>query len=253
MAFGQQSSRDTGMVDKLVTIKRVAKTVKGGRRMSLAAIIVVGDEAGRVGWGSGKAKETPDAIRKATDIAKRAMMRVPMRAGRTIHHEVEGRFGASKVMLRPAKPGTGIIAGGPMRAIFEAMGIKDVVAKSMGSNNPYNMIQATFDAFTKLETPRSIAAKRGIKVTDLTLHKAQFTDEDQVAPVAAPAKKAAPKKEAAKKSDDSKPAKKASAKKAEPAVKSESKKDSLKKSAAAKPAAKTEAAAPKAEAKVEEK
>ncbi|PIZ30856.1 MAG: 30S ribosomal protein S5 [Alphaproteobacteria bacterium CG_4_10_14_0_8_um_filter_53_9] len=158
-------------VDKLIGVRRVAKTVKGGRRMSFGALVVIGDENGRVGWGKGKAKEVPEAVRKATEEAKRAMIRVPLRQGRTLHHEVLGRFGATKVVLKPAVPGTGIIAGGAMRAVFEAMGIKDVVCKALGSTNEYNLIQATFAAFADMETPRSIAAKRGIKLTDLLLHK----------------------------------------------------------------------------------
>lgn len=157
-------------VDKLVGVRRVAKTVKGGRRMSFGALVVVGDESGRVGFGQGKAKEVPDAVRKATDEAKRTMIRVPLRQGRTLHHDVKGTFGATRVIIKPAVPGTGIIAGGPMRAIFEAMGIKDIVAKAMGSTNPFNLIRATFDAFAAIETPRSIAAKRGLKITDLALH-----------------------------------------------------------------------------------
>jgi small subunit ribosomal protein S5 len=161
------------LVDKLVGVRRVAKTVKGGRRMAFGALVVVGDENGRVGFGKGKAREVPDAVRKATDEAKRSMVRVPLRQGRTLHHEVKGRFGASRVILKPAVPGTGIIAGGPMRALFEAMGIKDVVAKAMGSTNPFNLIRATFAAFEAIETPRDIASKRGLKVTDLTLHKAE--------------------------------------------------------------------------------
>ncbi len=160
-------------VDKLIAVNRVSKTVKGGRKMRMAAVVVVGDENGRVGWGKGKSKEVPDAVRKATDEAKRSMVRVPLRQGRTIHHAVNGSFGASSVLLKPAVPGTGIIAGGPMRAIFEAMGIKDVVAKAMGSTNPFNLIQATFAAFAAMETPRGIAAKRGLKITDLVLHKDQ--------------------------------------------------------------------------------
>lgn len=159
-----------GMVDKLIGVRRVAKTVKGGRRMAFGALVVVGDESGRVGWGKGKAREVPDAVRKATDEAKRSMVRVPLRQGRTIHHEVKGRFGSTRVILKPAVPGAGIVAGGPMRAIFEAMGIKDVIAKALGSTNPYNMVQATFEAFKNMETPRGIAAKRGLKITDLTLH-----------------------------------------------------------------------------------
>lgn len=166
-------------VDKLVGVRRVAKTVKGGRRMAFGALVIVGDEAGRVGFGQGKAKEVPDAVKKATDGAKRAMVRVPLRQGRTVHHEVNGRFGATKVIIKPAVPGTGIIAGGPMRAVFEAMGIKDVVAKAQGSTNPYNLIRATFAAFAAMETPRGIAAKRGLKITDLTLH-AKETSRSEV-------------------------------------------------------------------------
>ncbi len=181
-------------VDKLVGVRRVAKTVKGGRRMSFGALVVVGDEAGRVGFGQGKAKEVPDAVRKATDEAKRTMVRVPLRQGRTIHHDVQGRFGATRVIIKPAVPGTGIIAGGPMRAIFEAMGIKDVVAKAMGSTNPFNLIRATFAAFAAIETPRSIAAKRGLKVTDLTLHAVEAVkgvgDQKEMLENAAKAQKA---------------------------------------------------------------
>lgn len=169
---GRREERERSeFVDKLVGVRRVAKTVKGGRRMAFGALVVVGDEAGRVGFGQGKAKEVPDAVRKATDEAKRSMVRVALRQGRTLHHEVKGRFGATRVILKPAVPGTGIIAGGPMRAIFEAMGIKDVVAKALGSTNPFNLIRATFEAFAAIETPRGIAAKRGLKVTDLVLHK----------------------------------------------------------------------------------
>ena len=162
-----------GMVDKLIGVRRVAKTVKGGRRMAFGALVVVGDESGRVGWGKGKAREVPDAVRKATDEAKRGMVRVPLRQGRTIHHEVKGRFGSTRVILKPAVPGTGIVAGGPMRAIFEAMGVKDIIAKALGSTNPYNMVQATFEAFKGMETPRGIAAKRGKNITELTLHAAE--------------------------------------------------------------------------------
>lgn len=170
----QRNERERSeLVDKLVGVRRVAKTVKGGRRMTFGALVVVGDEAGRVGFGKGKAKEVPDAVKKATDEAKRGMVRVPLRQGRTLHHECKGRFGATSVILKPAVPGTGIIAGGPMRAVFEAMGIKDVVAKAIGSTNPFNLIRATFNAFAVMETPRGIAAKRGLKVTDLVLHKEQ--------------------------------------------------------------------------------
>ena len=166
MAFTNE--KDTsGFVDKLVNIGRVAKVVKGGRRFAFTAIVVVGDESGRVGWGSGKAREVPEAVRKATDVAKKRMVRVPLREGRTIHHNARGEFGGAQVFMKPATPGTGIIAGGPMRAVFESMGMKDVVAKSLGSSNPYNLIQATFEAFESMETPRAVAAKRGLKMNEL--------------------------------------------------------------------------------------
>ena len=153
--------------DKLVTINRVAKVVKGGRRFSFAALVVVGDEKGRVGWGAGKAREVPEAIRKATERAKRTMIRVPMREGRTLHHDVIGEFGAGRVLLRAAPAGTGIIAGGPMRAVFETMGMGDVVAKSLGTTNPHNMVKATFAALKSVNAPRSVAARRGKKVSEL--------------------------------------------------------------------------------------
>lgn len=154
-------------VDKLVHINRVSKTVKGGKRFGFAALVVVGDQKGRVGFGHGKAREVPEAIRKATESAKRGMIRVPLREGRTLHHDVKGRHGAGKVLLRAAPPGTGIIAGGPMRAVFETLGIQDIVAKSQGTSNPYNMIRATFDALREEDSPRSVAARRGLKVSVL--------------------------------------------------------------------------------------
>lgn len=162
-----QDSEGSELVDKLVSINRVAKVVKGGRRFGFAALVVVGDGRGRVGFGSGKAREVPEAIRKATEQAKRQLIRVPLREGRTLHHDVRGRFGAGRVVLRAAPPGTGIIAGGPMRAIFETLGVQDVVTKSIGTSNPYNMIRATFDALTEMASPRGIAAKRGKKVGDI--------------------------------------------------------------------------------------
>ncbi len=155
------------LVEKLVAINRVAKVVKGGKRFGFAAIVVVGDAKGKVGYGTGKAREVPEAIRKATEYAKRAMVRVPLREGRTLHHDVRGHFGAGFVVLRAAEPGTGIIAGGPMRAIFESLGIQDIVAKSTGTSNPHNMIKATFDAFTRMSSPRNVAAKRGKKIGDI--------------------------------------------------------------------------------------
>ena len=153
--------------ERLVTINRVAKVVKGGRRFGFAAIMIVGDNKGRVGYGTGKAKEVPEAVRKATENAKTQMVRVHLKDNRTLHHDVVGRFGAGKVILRSASPGTGIIAGGPMRALFESLGIKDVVAKSTGTSNPHNMLKATFDAFKKSESPKSIASKRSKKVSEV--------------------------------------------------------------------------------------
>ena len=153
--------------DKLVSINRVAKVVKGGRRFSFAALVVVGDEKGRVGWGAGKAREVPEAIRKATDQARRTMIRVPMREGRTLHHDVIGEFGAGRVILRAAPAGTGIIAGVPMRAVFETLGISDVVAKCTGTTNPHNMVKATFAALSRCTSQRAVAARRGKKVSEI--------------------------------------------------------------------------------------
>ncbi len=152
------------LIDKLVSINRVAKVVKGGRRFGFAALVVVGDGKGKVGYGAGKAKEVSDAMRKATDAAKKSMVRIPLREGRTVHHDLYGRFGAGKVIIRTAPVGTGIIAGGPMRAVFEALGVQDVVAKSVGTSNPHNMLKATFDALDTMKSPRAVAAKRGIAV-----------------------------------------------------------------------------------------
>jgi small subunit ribosomal protein S5 len=165
---GERGERDENeLTEKLVGINRVAKVVKGGRRFGFAALVVVGDQKGRVGHGAGKAREVPEAIRKATDQAKRNMIRVAMREGRTLHHDIQGRFGAGKVVLRAASPGTGIIAGGPMRAIFEAMGLKDVIGKSVGTSNPHNMVKATFSALVNVSSPRSVAQRRGKKVSDI--------------------------------------------------------------------------------------
>ncbi|MEZ0262940.1 MAG: 30S ribosomal protein S5 [Alphaproteobacteria bacterium] len=155
------------LVERLVAINRVAKVVKGGRRFGFAALVVVGDGRGKIGAGAGKAREVPEAIKKATDQAKRRMMRVPLRDGRTIHHDIEARFGAGRVRLRTAVPGTGIIAGGPLRAVFEVLGIQDVVAKSLGSSNPYNMVKAALEAFKKMESPRMVAGRRGRRVNEV--------------------------------------------------------------------------------------
>jgi small subunit ribosomal protein S5 len=163
----RSEERDNEFVDKLVHINRVAKVVKGGLRFGFAALVVVGDQKGRVGYGHGKAREVPEAIRKATEAAKRGMLRVSLRDGRTLHHDVSGRWGAGKVIVRAAPAGTGIIAGGPMRAVFETLGIQDVVAKSLGSSNPYNMVRATFAALKNEDSPRSVAARRNLKVSAL--------------------------------------------------------------------------------------
>jgi small subunit ribosomal protein S5 len=162
-----REDRDSEFMDRLVHINRVAKVVKGGRRFGFAALVVVGDQKGRVGFGHGKAREVPEAIRKATESAKRSLVRIPLREGRTLHHDVRGRHGAGRVVLRAAPAGTGIIAGGPMRAIFETLGMHDVVAKSQGSSNPYNMVRATFDALQREDSPRAVAARRNLKVSAL--------------------------------------------------------------------------------------
>ncbi|MCY4192570.1 MAG: 30S ribosomal protein S5 [Rhodospirillaceae bacterium] len=164
---GGEDREENEFVEKLVSINRVAKVVKGGRRFGFAALVVVGDSKGRVGHGAGKAREVPEAIRKATEQAKRQMIRVPLREARTLHHDVKGRYGAGKVVLRAAPSGTGIIAGGPMRAIFESVGIHDIVAKSVGTSNPHNMVKATFDALARIQSPRDVAARRGKKVGDI--------------------------------------------------------------------------------------
>jgi small subunit ribosomal protein S5 len=163
----EREERDSEFVDKLVHINRVAKVVKGGKRFGFAALVVIGDQKGRVGFGHGKAREVPEAIRKATEAAKRNLTRVALREGRTLHHDIAGRHGAGRVYLRAAPAGTGIIAGGPMRAVFETLGVQDVVAKSIGSSNPYNMVRATFNALKHQDSPRSVAARRNIKVSTL--------------------------------------------------------------------------------------
>ncbi len=155
-------------IEKLVSINRVAKVVKGGRRFSFAALVVVGDGNGMVGHGKGKAKEVPEAIKKATDEAKNRMIRVPLRQGKTLHHDIKGRFDSGKVYLRSAPSGTGVIAGGPMRAVFEALGIQDIVAKSVGTSNPHNMVRATFEALKSASSPKIIAMRRGLKINDIT-------------------------------------------------------------------------------------
>ena len=164
---GDREERDNEFVDKLVHINRVAKVVKGGRRFGFAALVVVGDQRGRVGYGHGKAREVPEAIRKATDEAKKSLIKVPLKDGRTLHHEVRGHHGAGKVIVRPAPAGTGVIAGGPLRAVFEALGVGDVVCKSMGSSNPYNMVRAIFDGLENQQSPRMVAQRRGRSVAEI--------------------------------------------------------------------------------------
>lgn len=172
-----RDDRDSELVEKLVGINRVAKVVKGGRRFGFAALVVVGDGKGRAGAGAGKAREVPEAIRKATEQAKRNMVRVPLREGRTLHHDGKGHFGAGRVVVRSAPPGTGIIAGGPMRAIFEALGVQDVVAKSTGTSNPHNMVKATFDALLNISSPRQVAARRGKKVSEILNNRQDAVEE----------------------------------------------------------------------------
>ena len=175
---GDDRGERSDLIDKLVHINRVAKVVKGGKRFGFAALVVVGDQKGRVGFGHGKAREVPEAVRKATEAAKKQLIRVPLREGRTLHHEVLGRHGAGKVVLRPAPVGTGIIAGGPLRAVFDALGVHDVVAKSVGSSNPYNMVRATFDALKGQNSPKMIANKRGKAVAEiLASRRTQVTVE----------------------------------------------------------------------------
>lgn len=174
---GKDNREESELIEKLVHINRVAKVVKGGRRFGFAALVVVGDQRGRVGFGKGKAREVPEAIRKATEAAKKNMIRVPLREGRTLHHDNRGRHGAGKVMLRAAEAGTGIIAGGPMRAVFEALGVQDVVTKCMGSSNPYNMVRATIDALGKQNSPRQLAAMRGKKVADIVARRGDIKSQ----------------------------------------------------------------------------
>ena len=180
---GGREERDSEFVDKLVHINRVAKVVKGGKRFGFAALVVIGDQKGRVGFGHGKAREVPEAITKATAAAKKKMVRVPLKEGRTLHHDGRGHFGAGLVTLRSAPPGTGIIAGGPMRAVFEALGVGDVVTKSVGTSNPYNMIRATFEALGEQTSPKAVAQRRGKKIADLLGHGGSKTAEADAAAI----------------------------------------------------------------------
>ena len=183
---GGPGSDDGGeeLIEKLVHINRVSKTVKGGKRFGFAALVVVGDGKGRAGFGHGKAREVPEAISKATAAAKKKMIRVPLRDGRTLHHDGNGHFGAGRVTLRSAPQGTGIIAGGPMRAIFESLGVADVVTKSVGTSNPYNMIRATFEALGDQTSPKAVAQRRGKKIADLLGRGGSQTAEADAAAIA---------------------------------------------------------------------
>jgi len=176
-----REERDSEFSDKLVHINRVAKVVKGGKRFGFAALVVVGDLKGRVGFGHGKAREVPEAIRKATEAARRSLLRVPLREGRTVHHDSKGRHGSGRVVVRSAPPGTGIIAGGAMRAVFEMLGVRDVVAKSLGSTNPYNVVRATFDALKAQENPRAVAARRGKKYGEIAARRRDGSAEAEAA------------------------------------------------------------------------
>ncbi len=176
-----RDEREGEFSDKLVHINRVAKVVKGGKRFGFAALVVVGDQKGRVGFGHGKAREVPEAIRKANEAARRGLMRVPLREGRTLHHDSAGRHGSGRVILRSAPPGTGIIAGGAMRAVFEMLGVQDVVAKSLGSTNPYNVVRATFDALKVQENPRSVPARRSKKYGEIVARRRDGTSEVEAA------------------------------------------------------------------------
>jgi small subunit ribosomal protein S5 len=178
---GGEEREQSEIIDKLVAINRVAKVVKGGKNFGFAALVVVGDQKGRVGYGHGKAREVPEAIRKATEEAKKSMIRVPLREGRTLHHDGAGRWGAGKVYVRSAPAGTGVIAGGPMRAVLEVLGVQDVVAKSIGSSNPYNMVRATVDALKRQASPRQIASKRGLKVQDIIARRTDGSGNAEVA------------------------------------------------------------------------
>ncbi len=166
-----ENHKESELIEKLVSINRVAKVVKGGRRFGFAALVVVGDGKGKVGYGTGKAKEVPEAVSKATQSAKKSLIKVPLKESRTTHYDSVGEYGAGRVIVRSAPPGTGIIAGGPMRAVFEALGIHDVVTKSTGTSNPHNMIKATFDALRSVESPKSVSERRGIKVSDLVARR----------------------------------------------------------------------------------
>ena len=225
----QNPQEESDMIDRLVAVNRTAKVVKGGRRFGFSALVIVGDGKGKVGFGKGKAKEVIDAKRKATDAAKKNMIKVPLREGRTVHHDIKARAGAGKIIIRTAPPGTGIIAGGPLRAVFEALGISDVVAKSTGSSNPYNMVAAVFSALELIQSPKDTASRRGKKVNDIVSQRESKIGEDYVAK--APKAKAATKVE---KKADSSPAKEEKKEAKKPATKKATAKKVPAKKAAAK-------------------
>jgi len=206
MARAAERREEVELIDRLVSINRVAKVVKGGRRFGFAALVVVGDGKGRVGYGTGKAKEVPDAVRKATEDAKNSMIRVPLREGRTLHHDITGRYGSGRVVLRSAPTGPGIIAGGPTRAVFEALGVQDVVAKSTGSSNPHNLVKAAFDALKRVRSPRAVASKRGLKIAEVVSRRE--TSKGVNVEEAPAAEKNETKKPAKKKAAESKAEKK---------------------------------------------
>jgi small subunit ribosomal protein S5 len=164
---GKPKEEQQQFIEKLISVRRVTKVVKGGKTLRFSALVVVGDGKGQVGYGTGKAREVPDAVKKASSQARRDMVRVPLREGRTLHHDITFAVGAGRVLVRSAVVGTGVIAGGPMRAIFEALGIQDVVAKSLGSSNYHNVVRATFGALNAIASPRSIATRLGLKVNDI--------------------------------------------------------------------------------------
>ncbi len=175
----ETNSKDEQFIEKLVNVRRVTKVVKGGKNLRFSALVVVGDGKGRVGYGSGKAREVPDAVKKATERAKKTMIKVPLREGRTLHHDVNARVGAGIVYLRSASPGTGVIAGGPMRAVFEALGLQDVVSKSVGTSNYYNMVRATFEALRNISSPRQVANKLGRKLNEILVRRDGYNATNQ--------------------------------------------------------------------------
>jgi small subunit ribosomal protein S5 len=176
----KERNQESELIEKLVSVNRVAKVVKGGRRFSFSALVVVGDGRGRVGFGSGKAREVPDAVKKAKEHAHKSMIKVPLREGRTLHHDSFGHYGSGRVIIRSAPPGTGIIAGGPMRAVFEALGIQDVVSKCLGSSNPHNMVRATFEGLAAVMAPRLVANKRGKKISEIISRREKNEDKEDV-------------------------------------------------------------------------